>query len=61
MKLKNNYMTATVKKIRSAKTLSAALKEIKPVRYFDANRHKGKVKWNEDPLEYQNRLRNEWD
>lgn len=54
-------MVTTIKKIRSAKKLSEALKEIKPIKYFDANKHLGKVKWDEEPLGYQKRLRNEWD
>ena len=54
-------MTATVKKIKTAKTLADALNKVKPVKKFDAQKHVGKVKWGEDALEYQKRIRNEWD
>jgi len=33
----------------------------KHTKKLNAKRHLGKVKWNEDPLEYQKRVRNEWD
>jgi len=54
-------MTTIIKRIRSAKTLTDALNKVKPVKCFDAKRHLGKVKWDEDPLEFQKRIRNEWD
>jgi hypothetical protein len=53
-------MTTEIIKIRSAKTLADALTKVKPVKRFNANKHLGKVKWNEDPLEYQKRIRDEW-
>lgn len=53
-------MTLEVKKIRTAKTLSEALNKVKPVKRFDAQRHVGKVNWEEDALEYQKRIRDEW-
>jgi len=53
-------MTTKVKKIGSAKSLTDALNKVKPVKRFDAKKHLGKVKWNEDPLEYQKRIRDEW-
>jgi hypothetical protein len=53
-------MTTEIKKIRSVKTLKEALDKVKPVKRFDANKHLGKVKWGEDPLEYQKRIRDEW-
>ena len=54
-------MTLIVRKIRSAKNLTEALNKVKPVKRFNANRHLNKVKWDEDPIEYQKRIRNEWD
>lgn len=54
-------MTLIVRKIRSAKNLTEALNKVKPVKCFNAMRHLNKVKWGEGPLEYQKRLRNEWD
>jgi len=50
-------MTIKVKKIRSAKSLAVALNKVKSVKRFNAKKHPGKVKWNEDPLEYQKRIR----
>ncbi len=54
-------MTTGVKKIRSAKTLTDALNKVKPVKRLIAKNHLGKINWGEDPLEYQKRIRNEWD
>lgn len=54
-------MTIKIKKIRSAKTLTDELNKVKPVKRFDAKKHLGKIDWGEDPLEYQKRIRNEWD
>jgi hypothetical protein len=45
---------------KDKKNLDNALKKIKPAKAFKAFKHLGKVKWNEDALEYQKRLRNEW-
>jgi hypothetical protein len=53
-------MTIKVKKIASAKSLSVALSKVKPVKRFEAKKHLGKVKWDEDPLEFQKRIRDEW-
>lgn len=54
-------MTSNVKKISSPKILTEALKKVKPLKTLDAKRHLGKVKWDENPIEYQKRIRNEWD
>jgi hypothetical protein len=35
-------------------------KDIKPLKIFDAKKFAGKINWNEDPEEYQKRIRNEW-
>ena len=53
-------MPIIIKKIRSVKTLTDALNKVKPVKRFDANKYLGKVKWDEDPIEFQKRIRNEW-
>ena len=54
-------MALKINKIDSPENLTEVLKKLKPVKVFQANKHLGKVKWNEDPLEYQKRIRNEWD
>jgi hypothetical protein len=54
-------MTSNVKKISSPKNLTEALKRVKPVKTLDAKKHLGKVRWPENPLEYQKRIRDEWD
>jgi hypothetical protein len=56
----NATMTNEIKKIGSAKSLAVALNNVKPVKRLNAKKHLGKVKWNEDPLEYQKRIRDEW-
>ena len=54
-------MSVNVRKIRSAKSLTDALKKVKPVKPFDSQKHLGKIDWGENPVEYQKRIRNEWD
>jgi len=41
--------------------LNKKITKLKPQKLFDANLFVGKVKWGEDALEYQKKLRNEWD
>jgi len=54
-------MKTKIKKIRSVNGLNSALNKVKPAKQFNAKKHLGKIKWNEDPLEYQKKIRNEWD
>jgi len=37
------------------------LAEMKPTKIFDSTKYCGKVKYDEEPLEFQKRMRNEWD
>lgn len=43
------------------KKIDETLKQISKKKAFDAKSHKNKVKWGEDALEYQKRVRDEWD
>jgi len=54
-------MESNVKKIENPKKLSEALRKMKPSKTCHAKKHLGKVKWNEDAVGYQKRLRDEWD
>ncbi len=54
-------MTITIKKKAGKEKLNEALKKLKHSKKLNAKRHLGKVKWNEDALEYQKKVRNEWD
>jgi cellobiose-specific phosphotransferase system component IIA len=54
-------MTTIIKKGAGKKRLNEALQKIKKKKKFDANKHLGKVSWDEDALEYQKKHRNEWD
>lgn len=54
-------MIIKANKYRDKKKLDEALRKIKPAKSFKASNHLGKVKWNEDALEYQKRIRGEWD
>lgn len=49
----------TGKKTDSEK-IDKKLKQIEKKKVFDANLHKSKVKWGEDALEYQKKMRDEW-
>lgn len=53
-------MVLTVKKGMSKKKLNEALGNWKRTKKLDAKRHLGKVKWEEDALEFQKRLRDAW-
>lgn len=53
-------MVLTVKKGMSKKKLNDLLRKLKHTKKLDAKRHLGKVKWSEDALEYQKRIRDEW-
>lgn len=50
----------TGKKI-DKKKLKNALKETSKKKVFQAKKHKGTVEWDEEPLAYQKRIRQEWD
>lgn len=54
-------MTVTIKKGVSKKKLDEILQRIKHTKKLHAHRHLGKVKWGVDALEYQKKLRDEWD
>ena len=56
-------MTIIIKQGSGKKEIEKALSQLKPKRKkgFDAKKYAGKVQWNEDPLEFQKKLRNEWD
>jgi hypothetical protein len=53
-------MVLTIKKGMEKEQLDLELKKIQRRKVLVASKHLGKVKWNEDPLEYQKRLRDEW-
>ena len=53
-------MVLTITKGMGRKKLNEAIRKMKHTKKLDAKRHLGKVKWNEDALEFQERLRNEW-
>ena len=50
-------ITSGMTKLEIEKKLS----DLKPKKQFDSYKYLGKVKWDKDPLEYQKRLRNEWE
>jgi len=54
-------MLIKLNKYKDKKKLDEALKTIKPKKVLHSSNHLGKVNWNEDALEYQKRIRGEWD
>lgn len=54
-------MVVVVKKGLGKKKLDEALQKIKYIKKFNSKRHLGKVKWDMDALEFQKKIRNEWD
>ena len=53
-------MSVKIRKKPAKKDLNEALKKIKPSKVLNAAHHFGKVKWGEDALSYQKKLRDEW-
>ena len=53
-------MVLTIKKGMSKKNVDDVLRKIKQTKKLDAKRYLGKVKWDEDALAYQKRIRDEW-
>ena len=53
-------MVIEVERTHSKSQVDKMLRQITPQKLFDARRFAGQVAWEEDPLEYQKRIRNEW-
>jgi len=53
-------MIITIKPTDSPEEIRRKTAELKPKR-LDAQKYAGRVKWDEDALAYQKRLRDEWD
>ena len=58
---KKVVMTVTINKGAGKKKLNEILNKIKHTKKLDAKKHLGKVKWEEDAVAYQRKLRDEWD
>ena len=54
-------MLITVNKDASSQEIDKMLLSMKPQKLFQSKMFLGKIKWDEDALEYQKRIRNEWD
>lgn len=54
-------MVITIEKSMNSKDIEKLLQNLKPRKLFRAHSFLGKVKWNEDALAYQKRIRNDWD
>jgi hypothetical protein len=57
----NKIMTYILKKTASKKELTEILKKLKSGKPFNAKKHLGKLKLDIDGVEYQRKLRDEWD
>jgi len=53
-------MVITIKENISNQEIDKILSSLKPRKQFCSNMFLGKIKWGEDALEYQKRIRNEW-
>ena len=53
-------MVITVKKSTSNEELRRMISSLKPRKLFRSKLFLGKIKWGEDALEYQKRVRDEW-
>ena len=54
-------MVVTIHKNTSSQEIDKLLLSMKPQKLFRSKKFLGKIKWGEDGLEYQKRIRNEWD
>jgi hypothetical protein len=54
-------MLITVDKMSGIQQANKLLSRLKPQKTFPAKRFLGKIKWGEDALQYQKKLRDEWD
>jgi hypothetical protein len=54
-------MLITVNRTLEARQVDKLLSRLKPQKTFQAKRFLGKMKWGEDALQYQRKLRDEWD
>jgi len=54
-------MVITINKKANNQDLDKILLGLKPRKTFSSKMFLGKIKWGEDALEYQKRIRNEWD
>ena len=53
-------MVLTIDKSTRRQEIDTSLFNQKPRKLFPAEKFLGKINWGEDALEYQKRLRNEW-
>ena len=53
-------MVVVIEKKYDKRKVDRMLSSIKPTKIFDAQKFAGKIQWNEDPVAYQKRVRNEW-
>ena len=61
VKFKRKCMVITVNRETNHQEIDEMLLRLKPLKQFRSNMFLGKIKWGEDGLEYQKRIRNEWD
>jgi hypothetical protein len=54
-------MLITINRRSGIQQADKLLSKLKPQKTFQAQRFLGKVKWGEDALQYQKKLRDEWD
>jgi len=54
-------MLITIKRETGRQEVDKLIESLKPRKAFQSKKFLGKLKWGEDALQYQKRLRNEWD
>lgn len=53
-------MSENIENSPSKKRINKIIEKEIPSKIIDAGKHKGKVKWGEDPLKWQKKIRDEW-
>ena len=54
-------MVITIKKDTNIQEVNRMLSDLQTRKIFKSEKFLGKIKWEEDALQYQKRMRNEWD
>jgi hypothetical protein len=53
-------MVVVIEKNSDKQKINELLAKFEPSKVFDAKKFAGKIKWEEDPVTYQKRMRDEW-
>ncbi|MDR3251243.1 MAG: hypothetical protein LBT42_06230 [Tannerella sp.] len=53
-------MVVVIEKKYDRRKINRQIRDMKPAKVFDPTRFAGKIQWDEEPLVFQKRIRDEW-